>query len=233
MNIIDVTQKIPICNYSKGRIDRPTGKSYKPEGICLHITGDSRRGQAFSWFQNPMSKVSAHYVVEKNGDILKCVEPENKAYHCGETNKPTAKIYFDKNGVNPNLYLVGVECVSSGEPLTNEQKISLVCLLKYLNNTFQIALNRYYVIGHYELDTVTRKNDPVSSYSVDTVIKKLGVDKMFNDADKISDYAKDAVDNLEKMGIIKGDIEGNFKPLEPITRQDLAVVLNNFLKINK
>ena len=175
MNIIDVTEKIPICNYSKGRIDRATGKTYLPEGVVLHITADSKRGQAVSHFKNPVSGVSANYVIEKNGDIFKCVDPLNKAYHCGEVHEPTAKIYYDKGSVNPNLYLIGVECVSSGEPLTIEQYTSLMWLLKELNDTFNIVLDRYHVIGHYELDSVTRKNDPVASYSVDEVMKDLGV----------------------------------------------------------
>ena len=45
------------------------------------------------------------------------------------------------------------------------------------------------------------------------------------DADKVSAYALDAVERMHDIKIMAGDTDGNFKPLEPITRQDIAVVI--------
>lgn len=227
--MIDITNKIPTSNYSQNRIDRNTGKVYRVEAITLHITGDSADGQTIGWFEDPSSQVSAHYVIKKDGTVVMCVNPDNKAYHCGAVNNPTAQIYFDKGQINPNLYTIGIECVSNGEPLTDVQHKSLIGLVKDLCDTYNIPKDRYHIIGHNELDTVARKFDPVSSYSVDDIVRELGVKKMFNDEDKISDYAKDAVKNVYDKGIMKGDTDGNFRPLEPITRQDLAVVINKLL----
>lgn len=226
MRMYDITSQIPHCNYSISR------DGYKPECIVLHITADSQPHKATDWFKNPKSEVSSHYVIEKNGDVYLCVSPQFKAYHCGIVRHPTAKIYFNKNSVNPNLYTIGIECVSSVEPLTFEQLASLRSLVVDLCNTYKIPLDRYHIIGHNELDSVERKFDPICSYYVDVVIPKVEEEnKMFKDADKIGDYAKEAVDNLEKLGIIHGDTDGNFNPLEPITRQDMAVIVNNLLKI--
>lgn len=37
-------------------------------------------------FMNPQSKVSAHYVISKKGEIICMVKPENKAWHVGLAN---------------------------------------------------------------------------------------------------------------------------------------------------
>lgn len=166
MQIIDITSKIPQGNYSISR------DGYGPECIVLHITGDSANGQAVGWFENSESKVSAHYVIEKNGDIIMCVNPMHKAYHCGIVKLPTAQIYLDKGSVNPNKYTIGIECVSSGEKLTAEQISSVKTLLAYLSSNYNIVIDRYHVIGHNELDSVTRRLDPISSYTVDEIIRK-------------------------------------------------------------
>ncbi len=48
---------------------------------------------------------------------------------------------------------------------------------------------------------------------------------MFGDTDSISDYAKDAVDQLAKAGIINGMGDGNFAPMQSCTRAEAAKVI--------
>ena len=167
MNIIDVTDKIPMGNYSKGR------DGYIIDSIVFHITGDSEVGKSVNWFMNPKSKVSSHFVIEKDGTTIMCVDPLNKAYHAGVINGATAKIYLDKVPLNPNQYTIGIECVSSGEPLTTEQQKSLFDLINYLCPKHNIKMDRYHMTGHYEYDAVDRPFDPIKSYSVDDIVKKL------------------------------------------------------------
>ena len=171
MKLFDITNSIPASNYSLSR-------QYYPEGICYHITGDSSREVTVSWFRNPSAKVSSHYVIEKNGDTFLCVHPESKAYHCGEVRKSTAQIYFDKGQLNPNNYLIGIECVSSGEPLTTEQLETLITLTLDLCNTYKIPVDKYHLIGHNELDSIDRAFDPISSYKVDDVVHAVEILKM-------------------------------------------------------
>ena len=171
MKIFDITNTIPQTKYSLSR-------QYSQEGICYHITGDSEREQAVSWFRNPTSQVSAHYIIEKNGDTFLCVHPDHKAYHCGKVNKATAQIYFDKGQRNPNNYLIGIECVSSGEDLTTQQWESLINLTLDLCNTYNIKVDRYHLIGHNELDSIGRALDPISSYKVENVINAVEFIKM-------------------------------------------------------
>lgn len=50
----------------------------------------------------------------------------------------------------------------------------------------------------------------------------------FNDEDRISDWAKEAVTVMAKAGVVAGDDEGNFNPSEPITRAEAAKVVAAF-----
>ncbi|MCH5212541.1 MAG: S-layer homology domain-containing protein [Oscillospiraceae bacterium] len=53
--------------------------------------------------------------------------------------------------------------------------------------------------------------------------------KSFGDANRISDYAVDAVDTLVKAGIINGITDAMFAPLDNATRAQAAKILYNFL----
>lgn len=68
---------------------------------------------------------------------------------------------------------------------------------------------------------------PGKYFPLESMIK--GAEALFNDENQIADYAKESVRKLYELGIIKGDTDGNFRPLDFITRQDLAVVINNLL----
>lgn len=52
------------------------------------------------------------------------------------------------------------------------------------------------------------------------------VNNMFADFKDVAEYAKLAVQKGEDKGIFKGDENNNFKPNDPITREDIAVVLD-------
>jgi len=60
--------------------------------------------------------------------------------------------------------------------------------------------------------------------------KKAEVKKTsYKDDDKISIWAKDAITNVTSQGIMRGDENGNFRPKDYPTREELAVVANNLL----
>ncbi len=56
-----------------------------------------------------------------------------------------------------------------------------------------------------------------------------GNETQFTDNDIISDYAKDAVFNLNREGIINGYGDGSFAPMNYLSRAEAAVILNNLL----
>lgn len=75
-------------------------------------------------------------------------------------------------------------------------------------------------------------NNPSENRKVDSAfcvyLKKdpLG---MYEDKDKIADWARDAVEFVTKNKIMQGDNHNDFRPTDPLTRQELAVTLYNTL----
>lgn len=63
---------------------------------------------------------------------------------------------------------------------------------------------------------------------VDNHVDKEG---KFMDDHLISSWAKEAVYEMKKLGIYQGDEKGNINPQKPVTKEELAVVINRLLKV--
>ena len=72
MKIRDLRKKVAKCNYYRGR------NGWTPGLITLHTTEGTYEGSC-SWFCNPDSGVSAHYVVSLTGEISQCVDISDTA----------------------------------------------------------------------------------------------------------------------------------------------------------
>lgn len=143
MNII---QK-PSPNFTRGR------GVYKPELIVIHIMDGTLAGTA-DWFQfgsaNEGRPVSAHYGVGANGEVHQYVAEENQAWHAGRVSLTSFKLW--KQGVNPNLYTIGIEHEGNANSVwsaamksTSAELIKQICLR---NN---IPIDRDHIIGHYQI----------------------------------------------------------------------------------
>jgi N-acetylmuramoyl-L-alanine amidase len=86
----------PSPNFDKGR------QGQYIAGIVLHGTAG---GGAVEWFQNPASRVSAHYVVLESGGIVQCVNDSDTAWHAGEVSPGSNYATLG----NPNLWTIGIE----------------------------------------------------------------------------------------------------------------------------
>ena len=60
--------------------------------------------------------------------------------------------------------------------------------------------------------------------------KNEGSSNMFNDMEKVSYWAKNGVDKMHKTSIMVGDRDRNFNPRDNVTREELAVTINNLLR---
>ncbi|NIK75813.1 spore germination protein YaaH [Paenibacillus castaneae] len=56
-----------------------------------------------------------------------------------------------------------------------------------------------------------------------------GIKLSFNDKSLISDWAVSSVAAMQKIGLMKGDETGRFRPRDPIQRQEIAVLINRVL----
>jgi len=118
----------------------------QPKIIVLHYTAGGTINSIFSYFNNTLIEnsrefnskqsrlnVSAHYLVDRNGDIYHLVEDT----------------LFARHTIGLNYCAIGIENIGSKEnPLTNMQVKSNVKLINYLCYKYKIE----YLIGHSEYD---------------------------------------------------------------------------------
>lgn len=91
--------------------------------IVMHYTTSKNVDGTIEWFQDPTSKVSAHYVIGRNGDIYQMVRDSDKAWH--------AK--------NANADSIGIEhSAAQGDQMTAEQTASSVALVRWLLSEYKL-----------------------------------------------------------------------------------------------
>lgn len=181
----------------------------KVYAIVIHFTGGGTKSDNFiatkNWFMNPRSKASSHYVVNRDGKIYRFVKDGQVSWHAGLVNKPTWK-YIKKN-INPNLYTIGIENVAYwGQKFTNKQYISLSNLIKDICKRHNIPINRNRIIGHEEIDSISRKGDPTACMNWKTLFKYINNKKPVKkkEQDKTS-LCKSYIDEISRLqNVVKG-----------------------------
>ncbi|MEB3223773.1 MAG: N-acetylmuramoyl-L-alanine amidase [Candidatus Sericytochromatia bacterium] len=128
--------------------------------IVLHHTASSGTAQAVgSWFQEPASRVSAHYTIGKDGTIVQSVEDAYQAWHAGESE-------FRGRG-RVNQFSLGIEIVNVGDgqdPYTDAQYQALARLVAFMVTEYGIPRDR--ITGHKDVALPRgRKVDPSENFS--------------------------------------------------------------------
>ena len=154
-------------NYSTNfNLPKRTKKTIK--FIILHYTGMRKESSAIKKLCDFNSKVSAHYFIKKNGNILNLVPDLYEAWHAGKSSWKKFK--------SINKYSVGIEIQNSGhyysyEKFSIKQINSLKKLLKKLIKIYKI--NRKNILGHSDISP-NRKKDPGEKFPW----KKLSKNKL-------------------------------------------------------
>lgn len=121
--------------------------------IILHATA-SPLESSLSWLCDPKSKVSAHYVIARDGATYRLVECENIAWHSGKS------CIGDDTEIN--AHSIGIELVNWNdgfEPYPPRQQDSLTELVKGL--LIKYKLKKEDIYSHAEVATPNgRKTDP-------------------------------------------------------------------------
>lgn len=75
---------------------------------------------------------------------------------------------------------------------------------------------------------------PGKYFPLEEMIRMADKKQKIKDMDDVAPWAKDAVQSVVEAGIMIGDDKGRFNPTSPITRQEVAVVVDRLLqKINR
>jgi N-acetylmuramoyl-L-alanine amidase len=122
----------------------------KPNFVIIHHTAQNSCDQTLRTFTLERTKVSAHYVICKDGTVHHMLNDYLRAWHGG-----VAKW---GNNTDINSSSIGIEIDNNGfEPFEPKQIESLLNLLSVLKNKYKIPETNF--IGHADI-APTRKNDP-------------------------------------------------------------------------
>jgi len=122
--------------------------------VVLHYTGMEDAASAIAWLRNPESRVSAHYLIAEDGQILRLVAEQHRAWHAGQS------WWRGVQGVNGCS--VGIEIVNPGHefgyrPFTEQQMDALIPLLADIVQRHRVPPAN--VVGHSDV-APARKQDP-------------------------------------------------------------------------
>lgn len=114
------------------------GRTAAISAVVIHVTQGSYAG-SISWFQNPSSNVSAHYVIRSSdGQVTQTVRDKDTAYHA-------------RSG---NAYSVGIEhegYVDNPAWFTDAMYRSSATLTRHLADKYGIPKDRAHIVGHSEV----------------------------------------------------------------------------------
>ena len=127
-------------NYDRGK--------QKVDMIVVHKTGDAVIGPAINQFLN--GGTSAHYIVDRDGSVLKMVADEKAAGHASNENAQNQSHWGKQTRLAWRS--IGIENVgTTKEGFTNEQYRSLIRLIQDLMKAHNVPRHR--VIGHSDILT--------------------------------------------------------------------------------
>ena len=164
--------------------------------IIFHYTGMKSEKKTIAKLLNHKSKVSCHYLIKNNGDILKMVPETYQAWHAGISNWKKFKS-LNKNSI-------GIEITNPGhefkyKKFSKKQIYSLIKLTKYLVKKFKI--NSKSILGHSDI-APDRKLDPGEKFPWEFLSKnKIGIWHDLNQK-KIKKERGLKISNLLKLNFI-------------------------------
>jgi len=160
--------------------------------------------------------IGYNYLVGKDGTVYRGRPQNIVGAHCQ----------------NYNSQSVGISAIGNyeTEQMPAAQWEAIVALVNELKGVYPGVK----VVGHKELNATAC---PGRNYPLEQIKAGIGPKRiiqevlgMFKDVSN-GHWAKESIERMAKLGIIKGDSEGNFKPDDPLTRAQLAAVLDRLLKL--
>jgi len=113
-------------------------------------------------------QVSAHYIVDRTGQIWQMVSEDCRAWHAGESQMP----FDDDKRKGVNAFSIGIELLCSDtDPTSTEQYHALTTLILDIAERHPI----YNIVGHSDI-APGRKEDPLgfSWTTLAAQLKKIG-----------------------------------------------------------
>ncbi len=209
---------IPIQEVSynwHGTLSRRTKTQYI---ILHHVAASDRTPQEIhqEHLARGWAGIGYHYLISKNGTI----------YH----GRPRDVIGAHCEGHNSES--VGISAVGNyeTEQMPPIQWKAILDLVNELKAVYPGAK----VVGHKELYATAcpGRNYPLEQLKAGIGPKEI-IEEVLGMFKDVADgyWAKGSIERLAKMGLLAGDNQGNFNPEKPITRAEVAAVLDRLLQM--
>ncbi len=122
--------------------------------IVLHYTGMQDAASAIDRLCDPEAKVSSHYLVNEDGQLIRLVHEDKRAWHAGKSHW--------RGITDINSASIGIEIVNPGHefgyrPYPEEQIEALIPLIADIKDRY--AITRGNIVGHSDI-APARKQDP-------------------------------------------------------------------------
>lgn len=128
----------------------PNFDQRRPNLVIIHHTSNSTSEQALRTLTSPERKVSAHYLIDRDGSIVQLVSESDRAWHAG--------LSWWGGISDVNSTSIGIELDNTGsEPFADAQIDALLALLTDIRQRYPIPTANF--IGHADV-APTRKDDP-------------------------------------------------------------------------
>ena len=178
--------------------------------LIIHYTGMKKEIDAIRRLQDPNFKVSSHYLVKRNGEILNLVPDQYEAWHAGISSWKYFKL-LNKNSI-------GIEITNPGHQygyrnFSSKQIFSIKKLLNFLIKKY--GIKKDCILGHSDISP-GRKKDPGEKFPWEMFAKKKLVFwhnlekkkiKKFRNQNLLTNIEKNIfLKNLNKIGY--NDIKG-------------------------
>ena len=152
-------------NYSPN-FDPKKRKTNQIKFLIFHYTGMKTEKAAINRLTDIKSRVSAHYLIKQNGEIITLVPDLYTAWHAGKS--------VWKNYTSLNKDSIGIEIVNPGHDINYKkfskiQLAALVRLSKFLIKKYRI--NSKNILGHSDI-APERKKDPGEKFPWKLLSKK-------------------------------------------------------------
>lgn len=156
--------------------------------IVYHCTDDLNLQNTVSWFQNPNSEASSHFVIDRDGVVYQFVSSKDASWTNGDWKVGGVAGYrrdiewlakaIDA-GHNVNDYTISYEFVATpATPPTQAQYDSAIKLSRYFCHPKVLSINpnRSHQNRHADINGISRGYCPGPDFDLDMIIAALGGD---------------------------------------------------------
>ncbi len=165
--------------------------------VVIHTTEGAYEG-AISWFRNPASEVSAHYVIRKSdGQVTQMVRDSRRAWHARGGNADSIGIEHEGSAWNAATW-------------TNAMLESSARLSAWLSEEYDIPIDRDHFIGHREVPgSASHRYDPGDHFPWGDYLDLVKCFRYGNGSDCSDAIAEGDVNGgFDLDGVVDGLIDG-------------------------